>query len=60
MRGVPRRGPGAAPAGDEAAVLAQVPLGMRPAVAGHPAGLPLLQDARAVGTHAVLARNWSW
>jgi hypothetical protein len=49
---VPRRGPGGA--GDEAAVLAPVPLRLRPAVAGHPARLPLLQDARAAAAHDVL------
>lgn len=52
VRGLPGRGPGAVPAGDPAAVLPQVPLRVRPAVARHPPGLPLLPRARAVPRHA--------
>lgn len=53
VRGVPGRGPGgAAAAGDAAAVLPQVPLRVRPPVARHPPGLPLLPRARAVRRHA--------
>lgn len=53
VRGVPGRGPGpGGPAGDAAAVLPQVPLRVRPPVARHPPGLPLLPRARAVRRHA--------
>ena len=53
VRGVPGRGPGgAAAAGDAAAVLPQVPLRVRPPLARHPPGLPLLPRARAVRRHA--------